>query len=145
MQILQPIINKFIKYILLGLNPEYLALCIENNMYIIQTILWAKKQEAINIKIVLDNYSLTEEQRAKLLADFKKLEMMWGTINLIRASLSKYNLDKVLTVEKLEELMREHHPAMYEVYLSYEERGRRWLENEIEYDLKPFCRGSQLD
>jgi hypothetical protein len=142
MQILQPLINQFIKYILLGLDPEYLALCIENNLYIIQTILWAKKQEAINIKRVLDNYPLTEEQRAKLLADFKKLEMMWGTINLIRVALSKYNLDKVLTVEKLEELMREHHPAMYEVYLSYGERGRKWLQNEIEYDLKPFCRRS---
>jgi hypothetical protein len=142
MQMLQPIINKIIKYVLLGLNPEYLTLCIENNLYIIQSILWAKKQEAINIKMALENYSLTEEQRARLIADFKKIEIMWGFINLLRTSLSKYNLDKVLTVEKFEELMKQHHPTMYEVYLSHGEQGRKWLENEIEYDLKPFFKGS---
>jgi len=137
----QNIIYKLLYFLIKSVKPEYLALCIENNIYIIQSILWAQKKSAEEIMAELNNYNLTQEQKIALLGELKKFDIVWKTINIIRMVLARFSLDEKITPEKLEELMRQYYPELYEVYISYGEVGKAWLRNEVENDLKPFLRG----
>jgi len=137
----QNIIYKLLYFLIKSVKPEYLALCIENNIYIIQSIVWAQKKSAEEIMNELNNYNLTQEQRMALLSELKKFDIAWKTLNIIRMVLSKFSLADKITPEKLEELMRQYYPDLYEVYKSYGAVGKAWLINEVENDLKPFLRG----
>lgn len=143
--IIESLIGDLIKLI----EPEYLRKCIEYNIYIFQSIAYAltdKSPEELRQELI-KQYNIQDEHMLNTLLHkslyLKRLgRVIFRMIHNVLRQLP-INYDEKLTLENLEKLFRSHYPELYSVYLEYGEQGKRWLQNEIEYDLKPFIAGKK--
>lgn len=143
-------LSKIIKELLELIKPELLALCIEHKIYIFDSIAYAFTVSAEQLEEELRRgYNLNTEQQKQVM----RLRALYmnrlgrNIFAMVHRIINAMNLAPLiqerLTVETAEALLREHAPALYEVYVKYGEQGREWLKNEVEYDLKPFLTGKK--
>lgn len=116
---------------------------IDNDFYIIESVLWAAKKEPEFDKIK----GITEEQKRIIKA--KRLALVrWALQSLaiarkIALGMPGEVIFKNLTLENVKKWIKEKYPDIWKVIEAKGDKAENWLKKEILYDLIPFLRGKK--
>ena len=137
--------EKLIIQLLESIEPQHFALCIEHDLYIFNSIAYALQKTHNELEQeIITKYNVDKEEAQRLIKALRMNTMMINIFRLVHQMITRLRLGNLinrLDVETAERLLEKYAPALFEVYKRYGEKGKRWLQNEIEYDLKPFLLG----
>jgi len=123
-------------------GPQSFELMIQNDYYIIESILYAAKRrpDYSQVKGLTPEMARRVEARRAFMT-----KMALGILGMVKSFASRIPrpvLEQYLTPERFEKWMREKYPDLWKVVEKYGEKGKAWLRNEVEKDIKPFLLGA---
>lgn len=115
-------------------DAKHLQIMINHDWYVIESILWAAKRQP--------NYppELSEEEMKHMEASRLRMTRMamaaLGFSRMIASRFPRPLVEEYLNTEYAFKWLKNKRPELLPILET--EEGRRWLENEVERDIKPF-------
>jgi hypothetical protein len=115
-------------------DAKHLQIMINHDWYVIESILWAAKQQP--------NYppELSEEEMNHMEASRLRMTRMamasLGFARMIASRFPRPLVEEYLNTEYAFKWLKNKRPELLPILET--EEGRRWLENEVERDIKPY-------
>jgi hypothetical protein len=115
-------------------DAQHLQIMIDNKWYVIESVLWAANQQP--------NYpqELSQEEVKQMEASRDRTTRMalaaLGFARMITSRFPRPLVEEYLNLEYAFKWLKNKRPELLPILET--EEGRRWLENEVERDIKPY-------
>lgn len=115
-------------------DAQHLQIMIDHDWYVIESVLWAAKRQP--------NYpsELSEEEVKRMEASRDRMTRMamaaLGFARMIASRFPRPLVEEYLNVGYAFKWLKDKRPELLPILET--EEGRRWLENEVERDIKPY-------
>jgi len=115
-------------------DAQHLQIMIDNNWYVIESVLWAANQQP--------NYphELSQEEVEHMEASRERVTRMalaaLGFARMITSRFPRPLVEEYLNIEYAFKWLKNKRPELLPILET--EEGRRWLEDEVERDIKPY-------
>ena len=129
---------KSLERVIIGLmapfDAQHLQIMIDNDWYVIESVLWAAKHKP--------DYpsELSEEEVKRMETSRDRMTRMamaaLGFARMIASRFPRPLVEEYLNVDYAFKWLKNKRPELLPILET--EEGRRWLENEVERDIKPY-------
>ena len=129
---------KSLERVIIGLmapfDAQHLQIMIDSDWYVIESVLWAAKHKP--------DYpsELSEEEVKRIEASRDRMTRMamaaLGFARMIASRFPRPLVEEYLNVDYAFKWLKNKRPELLPILET--EEGRRWLENEVERDIKPY-------
>jgi hypothetical protein len=115
-------------------DAQHLQIMIDNNWYVIESVLWAANQQPSY------PHELSQEEVEHMEASRERVTRMalaaLGFARMITSRFPRPLVEEYLNTEYAFKWLKNKRPELLPVLET--EEGSRWLENEVEKDIKPY-------